>query len=224
MTGLFSWGRTAERCGQCQGRVQVPDPAPRGAHLAWWCGACASRPVHQTADVLRLHNCVGAYLRRHLGVDLSAWLTPGQVRLVPQHHWPGRPGRMQLGQASTQVRVFGGPGGRRELAAAEVLLLEGLGFLEAAEVLAHEAFHVYSAARGLGLTPLQEEGTANLWSYLLLAVHPGSSVVEQMRLRMLRDPDAVYGDGFRQARQRYKQARGFADYLHRMRASGLAVA
>jgi hypothetical protein len=174
--------------------------------------------------VQRLHVCVQAYLQRHLGVDLSAWLAPSQVQLVPPHHWPGSPGRVQLGQARTQVRVFGGAVGRRELAHAEVLLLQGLGFMEAAEVLAHEAFHVYSAARGLDLTPLQEEGTANLWSYLLLAVHPGSALVEQMRLRMLRDPDAVYGDGFRQARQRYKQAQGFADYLRRLRAPGVAVA
>lgn len=225
MTGLFAWVRRAERCGQCGGRVQVPNPAPRGARLAWWCQSCASQPACHAADVLRLHACVQTYLQCHLAVDLSAWLMPDEVRLVPADHWPGRPGRVQLGQARTQVRVFGGAGGgRRELAQAEVLLLEGLGFMEAAEVLAHEAFHVYSAARGLGLTPLQEEGTANLWSYLLLAVHPGSRLVEQMRLRMLRDPDAVYGDGFRQARLGYKQARGFADYLQRMRGPGLAAA
>ena len=225
MTGLLAWARPPARCSQCRGRVQVPQTAPRGDQLAWWCDACASRPTRHAADVPRLHASVQAYLQRHLGVDLTAWLAPHRVHLVQAQYWPGEAGRVQLGQARTHVRVFdAAAGGRRELVDAEVLLLQGLGFLEAAKVLAHEAFHVYSALRGLDLTPQQEEGTANLWAYLLLAVHPGSSVVEQMRLRMLRDPDAIYGDGFRQARLGYKQAQGFADYLQRLRTPGLASA
>lgn len=225
MTGLLPWARPAPRCSQCAGRVQLPLPAPRGSHLAWWCERCASQQACDANDLRRVHACVEAYLRQHLGVALAPWLAPQHLQWVSARHWPGKPGRVQLGQARMQVRVHGGAArGRRELVDAQVLLLQGLPFLQAAEVLAHEAFHVYSAVHGLDLPPQKEEGTANLWAYLLLAVHPGSQAVEQMRLHMLRDPDAVYGDGFRLARQGYKQAQGFADYLRRLRAPCLAAA
>lgn len=69
-----------------------------------------------------------------------------------------------------------------------------------------------------------KDGTAKLWAYLLLVVHPGSQRGEDLRLNKLRDPDAIYGEGFRLARHRCKQARGFGDCLRRVRAAGTAAA
>lgn len=213
------------RCSQCHGPVRLPPAWPPGCQLAWWCDRCAARPVHQAGDVQRLHRFVQGFLQQHLGLAMAPWLTAAQVRLVPPQHWPGQGNRRQLGEARTRVRVHSGPAGvRRELVEAEVLLLPGLPFLDAARVLAHEAFHVYSAGRGLDMRSQLEEGTANLWAYLLLAVHPGSGLVEDLRLHMLRDPDATYGEGFRLARSHYKLARGFADFLRRLQTSGLAAA
>ena len=69
-----------------------------------------------------------------------------------------------------------------------------------------------------------EEGTANLRAYLLLVVHPGRQRDEDLRLNMLRDPDAIYGEGFRLARHRCKKARGIGDYLRWVCAAGTAAA
>lgn len=41
-------------------------------------------------------------------------------------------------------------------------------------------------------------------------------MVKQLRVRLLRDPDAIYGDGFRWTRQAYKQRREFADFMGRV--------
>lgn len=213
------------RCSQCSGPVHLPPAWPPGCQLTWWCGSCASRPASGPADVLRLHGCVQAFLQRHLGLAMAPWLAARQISLVSPGHWINLPGRRQLGEARTRVRVHTEPAGvRHELLHAEVQLLQGLPLLDAAKVLAHEAFHVYSASRGLDLSAQMEEGVANLWAYLLLAVHPGSSLVETLRLDMLRDPDAVYGDGFRCARSGYKQARGFADFLGRLQTAGRVAA
>ena len=218
MSASAPWATPGPACSQCRRTTARPAAQVLATRCEWWCARCASPPLVNKSDVLRVHGIVDDFLQKHLGLCMTTWLKASDIGLVRPEEWMDASGRYQLGEARTQVRVHhaadGSPTGvMPTLVRAEVRLLLGLPLLDAARVLAHEAFHVFSAARGLDLQPQQEEGIANLWAYLLLAVHPGSEMVEELRVRMLRDADAIYGDGFRWARQGYKRCRGFADFL-----------
>ena len=215
------WEQVPPRCSQCQGPIRPGAWGTGKGHLSeqrpgwlWCCSPCAHRAV-QVADVPRLHATVASFLQQHLHLRMADWLGAHQVHLVGPQGWAmpcrltGHPATARkLGEARTQVRRQ-----PHRLVHAEVRVLRGLPFVSAAAVLVHEAFHVYSASQGLGLSRVQEEGTANLWAYLMLTVMPGNPLAEQERLRLLHDDDAVYGQGFRDARVLYKQVGGFGAYM-----------
>ncbi|MBQ0942256.1 protein DA1 [Ideonella sp. 4Y16] len=205
------------RCRLCGAAVQRPPRAPASPHLQWWCSTCAATPVDHAHQLPWLYRQVQGFLRLHLGLALEQWLQPGELRLMSPAEWPAHNGRQQQGEARTWAHASPPAHGPR-LVRAEVCLLQGLPALQAADVLAHEAFHVYCRAQGLRLPHELEEGTANLWGYLLLAVHPGSALADELRLRALRDPNEIYGQGFRAARLAYRQASGFGEYLQLVRA------
>lgn len=171
------------------------------------------------------YRAVADFTQQHLGLSMHPWLPLNRVTLVNASEWASPSEANKLGEARTRVRQRAGAGNASpvmELVNAEVRLVRGLPYLQAAEVLAHEVFHVYSAHKGLGWTPAWEEGTANLWGYLFLAVHPGSLLGESIREGLLQSPDTIYGDGFRCARHAYKQSRGFADYVQRVHSVACA--
>jgi hypothetical protein len=208
------------RCCQCTGPV-VPASRPNAAGLHWWCNRCAAKPVLDNRSLDGVYDTVAAFAQQHLGLPMRQWLPQDAVRLVNASEWGAAATSPPLGDAVTQVRLHSSGEHEstrgRELLHAEVRLLRGMPFIQTAEVLAHEAFHVFSASQGLNFTRTWEEGTANLWGYLFLAVHPGSQLSETLREGLLQSPDAVYGDGFRLARRSYKASRGFGDYLQRVR-------
>lgn len=201
-------------CERCGDPSAIPSAAagtaPPGCH--WYCDTCASRPVVCRQDVVELYRLVEAFLKDRLALDLGAWLKPEDVRLSRAASLPG-PGRQAatLGRArylERRVPLLG----LRWIDDVEVQLLEKLPFLQAGAVLAHEAFHVYSAKENLRFDALMEEGSANLWAYLLLAMYPGR-ISWQYRHELLASSDPLYGDGFRAARTNYKRATGFRAYL-----------
>lgn len=211
-------GAALFQCQRCSGPARWPTRLSPGQRLHGLCDNCADKAVLHPAQLDEAYHWVSQFLACHLKLHLSPWLKRSDVHLVPPSQWTDAEGHTHtLGLARTQVQPM--PHGQPpRLLKAEVYVLLGLSFINTAGVLAHEAFHVYSAAQGLSLDRAREEGSANLWQYLFLTVHPGSAQAEELRCQMLQDPDAIYGQGFREARLAYKQAAGFGAYVAGLRS------
>gem|GEM_PF-5965869 len=198
-------------CGKC-GEIVITPPSneyPPGSR--WLCHQCATRRVNSAALLAELYEEVSHFIQDRMGVDISLWLPPEAVLVKSANTLVPREQRILLGKAKyteNHIPILG----RRWISNVEVYILRELDYLQAGSVLAHEMFHVYSAANGLNLDHVTEEGTANLWGYLFLRHHPGIES-DRHREELLKSMDPVYGAGFRKARDNYKKCTGFQEYL-----------
>jgi len=93
-----------------------------------------------------------------------------------------------------------------------IRLRPGSSVLNTTAVLTHEVFHLMSASWRLCLPNQLEEGAANLAQYLFLK-HHGGFESQELQWCLHVDDNEVYGDGFRIARQTYRQQGSFARCL-----------
>lgn len=84
-------------------------------------------------------------------------------------------------------------------------MINGLPEITFKAILAHELLHVWINEKKLNhLTPPEVEGFCNLGSELIYT-NEGSPLAKIMLKRMLKDPDKVYGDGYRMMTEELKK-------------------
>ena len=207
------FGKTAKAACHCC-LCEAPLAPAAGAHPGsyWVCEFCATQPVKNTKDVDKLYGQLSRFFSERMELDLSSWLKVKDIVLSGNQtlYSPERDiiaqGRAHFVERSIPFL------GYRQIVRKRVHLLKGLPFIAAGGVLAHEAFHVYSAMCGYQLNEVQEEGSANLVNYLFLRRHPGQ--LSALCCDALMDSmDPIYGEGFKIAREKYKEVGGFQKYL-----------
>jgi hypothetical protein len=94
----------------------------------------------------------------------------------------------------------------------KVYLLYGMPRVQLASTAAHELMHVWQFRKGrLDQDAAVSEGSCNLASYIVLR-KIGGLETEFVIDGMIRDPDPVYGEGFRRAKA-YTEEKGIAPWL-----------
>lgn len=111
----------------------------------------------------------------------------------------------------------------------DIIILEGFDQIGFEKVLAHEIGHVYIRSNKIKFPPDIEEGLCNLLSYLYMRQLCKQADTPQPKLRfymrqMEKDPDDIYGEGFRKVFNMYFNVRNksnaeikfseFLDILH----------
>jgi hypothetical protein len=98
----------------------------------------------------------------------------------------------------------------------KVYLLYGMPRVQMASTAAHELMHVWQFRKGrLDQDAAISEGSCNLASYLVLR-KLGGQEAEFVIDGMIRDPDPVYGDGFRLVKA-YTEEKGISPWLRLLR-------
>jgi hypothetical protein len=206
--GRFFIGPTGERfCDQHTGTPRcllcsLP-AAPGTARDIELCQRCAATSVREQADVKRLLPPVRRQLHR-LGIRTT---TPAKVRLVSIAEMGQRPGTVGMTySAGCDV--------------ADLMILRDLPEVVFGATVAHEAMHTYMAQRNFGRQPpLVAEGLSQLLAYTWLS-RQGGMLARAHQRGIERDPDPVYGDGFRLAKQAAERhgVRETLHHVHRHRA------
>jgi hypothetical protein len=144
----------------------------------------------------------------NLGVRLRSRTKVSLVsghRLTQQH--PGRKDEV------SGLTMLGGE------AAVEIIVREGLTLSQFGAVVAHETMHAFLFERGFRhLAPPSEEGMCEVLAYEWLRRRPGP-LDRHEELRIARNPDPVYGHGFRIAQAAVDRL-GTIETLRMLRRTG----
>jgi len=168
----------------------LPVSASLSDATARYCRRCAATAVVRQAHVSRLVPPVKERLHR-LGLHLR---TPVRVRLVPP------------GELLTAAGTFSGatPCGLTVSVGNQVvdlMIAEGLPAVQFGATVAHEATHAWMIQNGFPALPGHlAEGLCQLTAYAWARreAEPLAAIVQQ---QIEKNPDVVYGDGFRQVYQ-----------------------
>ncbi|MEV6635083.1 protein DA1 [Actinoplanes sp. NPDC051470] len=155
------------------------------------CPTCAADAVN-TQEQARKHLPVIRRDMAAMGLDLPERVL---VRIVPYDEVAGLVGGPASGMllGATQ-QVIGGAGGRRVV---EICVVAGLPELYFGRAVAHEIGHAWLGLRGATtVDDVVEEGTCELFAYAWLK-RRGTAMAEVLREQMTRNPEPVYGGGFR---------------------------
>lgn len=82
----------------------------------------------------------------------------------------------------------------------KIYILHSLPKIEFMGVLAHEFLHVWLNERRIELSPAETEGFCNL-GVLLINSSSSAELAEKLTLNMEKNPDPVYGDGYREMKK-----------------------
>jgi hypothetical protein len=149
------------------------------------CRRCAATSVRTQADVKR--NLPG--IKQQLATLGIRTVSPVQVLLASPEKLRGVTGNHALG-----VTVYRG----KEVI--DLLVLQDLPFVKFGTTVAHEAMHSYMAQNEFGQVPTRiAEGLCQLLAYAWIIRQDGILAAAERRL-IEENPDPIYGDGFRQAR------------------------
>lgn len=150
------------------------------------CRRCAATSVRTQADVKRELPAIKQQLAA-LGIRT---ICPVWVELVSTEKLRGIVGDHTLG-----VTVSRG----QEVINLQVL--QDLPLLKFGTTVAHETMHSYMAQNGFGEVPVRiAEGMCQLLAYAWVIRHDGILAAAERR-QIEENPDSIYGDGFRQARE-----------------------
>lgn len=94
----------------------------------------------------------------------------------------------------------------------EIYILDSLNRPQLEGVLAHEIFHAYSWYNQLNLSPLIEEGSAELASYYVYQ-RIGEKSTKKHQDQLLYNTYQLYGDGFKKVYSTAKQLGGIKNYF-----------
>jgi len=151
------------------------------------CRRCGVTAVRTQRDVKRVLPPIAARIRA-LSIRTT---TPVQVRLVARDELRGRLDGIGTVHGLTVVA------GRDVV---DLMVARDLPLVRFGVVVAHEVMHAYLAQQGFGELPQPvEEGLCELLAHAWLKDQPGRPA-EWERRRLVNNPDPVYGDGFRAAR------------------------
>jgi hypothetical protein len=189
----------APLCPEC-GRLEAR-PTPDGTRL---CPICAVGGVHQESHARAILDQVRGDLQR-LGFPLPGG--PMAIHLVPRGAL--NPQANGHGPAACEGRVAWRRWDDGTLEVLGIWIQRGLPPVSSGRIIAHELGHLWLiGARHLALPPLKAEGACELCAWLWLTARKRPQAAFKAAT-MERNPDPVYGAGFRAARRRYR-TRGLA--------------
>jgi len=120
--------------------------------------------------------------------------------------------RSQDTKGFTDYLVNKGPFGKVRAETVKVYLLYGMPRMQMASTAAHELMHVWQFRNGrLDQDPALSEGSCNFAAYLVLRKTRGAEA-EFIIDGMLKDPDRIYGEGFRRVKA-YAEKEGIPAWL-----------
>jgi hypothetical protein len=174
------------------------------------CSKCAPAAVVSIREARSIVAHVAGELTR-FGIHVDS--RPIELRLVGQ----GEMARIAENKAHeakgfTDYTVKKGPFGNVQAEKVKIYLLHGMPRTQFVGTVAHELMHVWQFQRGcLNQDPALSEGSCNYASYLVLT-RSGGLEAEFVIDGMLKDPDPVYGSGFRRVKM-YVEREGVRAWL-----------
>lgn len=94
----------------------------------------------------------------------------------------------------------------------QIGILYGLPQIEFEGILAHELLHVWQNEHDIKLSPMHTEGLCNLASYAIYLSQP-SALSTHLITQLLKNPDPIYGNGFRLMKKKWEDAGGFPQLI-----------
>ena len=200
------------QCDFCQ-RFIVGDLAGRMTRLSEGralCSKCAPNSVTSIREASSLVSDVARTLGSY-GIDVDPRKI--ELRLVGAEELARiAESRSHETKGFTDYLVKKGPFGKKRAETVKVYLLYGMPRLQMASTAAHELMHVWQFRNGrLDQDPALSEGSCNFASYLFLR-KTGGREAEFVIDGMLKDPDRIYGEGFRRVKT-YAEREGMPAWL-----------
>jgi len=174
------------------------------------CSKCAPNSVTSIRDARSIVSDVAETLGSY-GIDVDPRKI--ELRLVGSEELARiAESRSHETKGFTDYLVKKGPFGKTRAETVEVYLLYGMPRLQMASTAAHELMHVWQFRNGrIDQDPALSEGSCNFASCLVLR-RTGGREAEFVIDGMLKDPDPVYGEGFRRVKA-YAEEKGIAPWL-----------
>ncbi len=207
---------TVLQCDFCQRFIYGPflDGMVRFSDNRRLCGRCAPSSITKTGEVrLILAEVAGILGSYGMRVDIA----PIEILLVDADelkHIASSSSHDTKGFSDYLVRknIFG----QVKSETIKVYLLFGMPRTQMTGTAAHELAHVWQFQNGrLDQDPALSEGSCNFAAYLVLR-KKGGKEAEFVIDNMLKDPDPVYGEGFRRVK-RYAEKEGLQSWLKLLR-------
>ncbi|PZW32891.1 protein DA1 [Thermosporothrix hazakensis] len=196
----------AEQCTPCQfcGSLISPEEQERGTGL-YRCSACRATAIETAEDAKPFYRQVVQWIGqeglRYYNLPLSLELCSREkLASYMAHRVTAKGGREadSLGVTRSTTYTQNGQVIRRTIDG--VAILEGLPAAVFQGVVAHELGHVWLAVHAIATpSPREEEGFCELLAYRLYH-HQATAEARLQIVRMERNPDPIYGEGFRQVR------------------------
>ncbi len=178
--------------------IVIPQPIPSDNSDIDW----SKSNIKSTKDVSDIYTYVLNVFDRY-GVDYMPHIPVIIISREQMYQESGD--RRTVGLAYTQNFYDGEQ-------AFEIHIISGLNRLDFAEVLAHEIMHTWVNQNGINISSKAElEGLCNYASYIVLT-EVGNQYAQSLINSMMRNPDPIYGAGFRRVKQEIDEV-GFHQYL-----------
>lgn len=94
-----------------------------------------------------------------------------------------------------------------------IYIFDNLPKIQFAGVLAHEMLHVWQNEKGITLSPIYTEGFCNMGSYVVYRAI-NTELSQHLIKQLEKDPNPIYGDGFRIVTDIYKNSNSLADTMN----------
>jgi hypothetical protein len=174
------------------------------------CALCAATSVTSVAEARSIVAEAAAGLSR-FGIDVDP--RPIRLRLVGQDDLARiAENDSHETKGFTDYLVNKSLFGRVKAESMIVYLLYGMPRIQALSTVAHELMHIWQFQRGcFEQDPALSEGSCNFASYLVIRKR-GTPEAEFVIESMLKDPDRVYGEGFRRVKA-YVEREGLRAWL-----------
>lgn len=191
-----------QMCASC-GRVVAQDDThlPYDRHI---CSHCVRAVVKKPEHIKWVYDRVQMIFKSK-GLDLPADVP---VEIVDVARMAQLSGSGVLDNNRLGLTVSGGAGWFGAAIKHNVYMLDGLHKVIFGGVLAHELLHVWQNEHHIVLPKVLCEGFCNLGSYLLYRSIE-NDMTNVLVINMMKDPDPIYGDGFRQVKALFEgEAKG----------------
>jgi len=171
------------------------------------CGFCHQTSLKSVSDIKNILAYVLKELESIHIKDLPASVPvcmmnrPDLKRLSRKHNDNPK------GLTKTQIRRGLG----RKVLSHEIFILYGLPRIEFMGVLAHELMHVWLHENGIKLSAAQTEGLCNMATFMIYSKDK-SELAGYLLKAMMKNPDPVYGQGYRNILQHVKRT-GWKTFL-----------
>lgn len=195
-------------CASCGTFVREHDSTGDGRSL---CDSCMAGVISDAEQINKLKKYV---LRRFMDIEVNfndKFLDSVDVELVSAQKMAEirkQPVNFE-NKGLTQTRSYNTLGGKllgfKNKYKHHIYMLTYLPKIEFAGTLAHEILHIWQIENGIELPPLKCEGLCNMGSYIIYE-NMTARKAPYYKENLMKNPDPVYGDGFRLIYSIYEQS------------------